>query len=223
MAIRLTKVSPSIIATDYNSDEELKENLKKLEKAGVKMLHLDVMDGKFVKSTTFNHEFVEKIRDLTTLMLDVHLMIENPEKQIDKYIEAGAEILTVHFEALKKPKETLAKIRAKGVLAGLAISPKTKVSEIEEILKEDLINIVLVMSVEPGACGQKFIEGSEEKVRQIKKINKKITVEIDGGISPDNAKMVRAAGASILVSGSSVFRAKDMKKTIKKIKGGLFG
>ena len=126
MATKLIRVSPSILAIDYNNDEVLKKELQKIELAGANMVHIDVMDGKFVKNKTFDHTFVDKIKDMTTLILDVHLMVENPDKVIEDYAKAGADILTVHYEACKNPLETIKKIKDNNMVAGLAINPKTQ-------------------------------------------------------------------------------------------------
>ncbi len=220
MKARLIKISPSIIAVDYNNEEVLKQSLADIEKAGASMVHLDVMDGKFVKNTTFDYNFINKVKDMTSLILDVHLMVESPEKVIDKYIDSGADIITVHYEACKDIVKTLEYIRSKNVVAGVAINPKTPAIKIKDILKNELADIVLVMGVKPGACGQKFIPGSAEKVAEIREMDKKVYIEIDGGVTTKNAYLLRKMGANIIVSGSTIFSSKNMKKTIKQLKGG---
>ena len=220
MTKRLIRVSPSIIAVDYKDDEVLKHALEDIEKAGANMVHVDVMDGKFVKNTTFDYKFVDKIKDMTSLMLDVHLMVENPsEELIEKYADAGADIITVHYETCKNIEKTLKLIKSKNVVAGVAISPKTPALKLKDLLDANLIDVVLVMGVKPGACGQKFIPGSAEKVAEIREMNKKVFIEIDGGVNLKNAPILRKMGANILVSGSTVFTAKNMKKTIHSLKG----
>ena len=219
MANKLIRVSPSILAIDYNNDEILQKALIDIEKAGANMVHLDVMDGKFVKNKTFDHKLVDKIKDMTSLLLDVHLMIENADAVIDKYAEAGADIITVHFEACKNIEETLKKIKAKNVVSGVAINPKTPALKLKDLLDTGLVDVVTVMSVQPGACGQKFIPGSAEKVAEIRELNKKVFIEIDGGVNTKNAPILRKLGANIIVSGSTIFSSKNIKKTIKQLKG----
>lgn len=219
MKPRLIKVSPSILAIEYKNDKILDLALADIEKAKANFVHIDVMDGKFVPNKTFDHKFVDKVRDKTNLLLDVHLMVENPDEVIDKYIEAGADILTVHYEACKNIKETLKRINEKNVVAGLAISPKTSVLKIKDLLDTGLVDLVCVMGVKPGACGQTFIPGSAEKVAEIRELNKKVYIEIDGGVTLKNAKILRKMGVNIIVSGSTIFNSKNMKKTIKQLKG----
>ncbi len=219
MTPRLIKVSPSILAIDYNNDEVLDKALADIEKAKANYVHVDVMDGKFVKNKTFDHKFVDKLKDKTNLMLDVHLMVENPDAVIDDYANAGADILTVHYEACKDVRATLKKISDKNIVTGLAISPKTPVLKIKDYLDEGLVDIVVVMGVKPGACGQAFIPGSAEKVAEIRELNKKVYIEIDGGVTLKNASLLRKMGVNIIVSGSTIFNAKNMKKVIKNLKG----
>lgn len=214
-----TRVSPSIIAMDYKDDEALKKALEDIESAGANFVHLDVMDGKFVKNKTFDHKFVDKVKNMTTLLLDVHLMVEHPEKVVDKYIAAGADILHFHYEATDKPEELLKYIKSKNVLAGLAINPNTPAFKIKDLLKKNLVDVVLVMGVEPGACGQSFIPGSAEKVAEVRELDRSVYIEIDGGVNLKNSKVLRKLGANILVSGSCIFASKNMRKTINHLKG----
>lgn len=222
MTPRIIKVAPSILAIDYNNDEILDKALADIEKAKANYVHLDVMDGKFVTNKTFDHKLVDKIRDKTSLMLDVHLMVENPDAVIDDYAEAGADIITVHYEACKDVRATLKKISDKNIVAGLAISPKTPVIKIKDYLDEGIVDIIVVMGVKPGACGQTFIPGSAEKVAEIRELNKKVYIEIDGGVTLKNASLLRKMGVNIIVSGSTIFNSKNMKKTIQEIKGNDF-
>lgn len=219
MTPRLIKISPSIIAIDYNNDNVLEKALADIEKAKANFVHLDVMDGKFVKNTTFDHKFIDKIRDKTSLMLDVHLMVENPDDVIDDYANAGADIITVHYESCKDVRKTLKKISDKNIVAGLAISPKTPVLKIKDYLDEGIVDIVVVMGVKPGAYGQEFIPGSAEKIAEIRELNKKVYIEIDGGVTLKNAKLLRKMGVNIIVSGLTIFSSKNMKKTVKDLKG----
>lgn len=219
MVTKLIRVSPSIIATNYKDEETLKKALIDIEKAGATMVHLDVMDGKFVKNKTFDHTFVDKIKDMTSLILDVHLMVENPDDVIDDYIRAGADIITIHAEACKNPLETLKYIKNKNAIAGLAINPKTPVLKVKDIILSGYVDIVTVMGVDPGACGQAFIPGSAEKVAEVRELSRRVYIEIDGGVNLKNASILRKMGANIIVSGSCIFGSKNMKKTIKLLKG----
>lgn len=219
MAAKLIRISPSILAIDYNNPEILQKALDDISKAGANMVHIDVMDGKFVKNSTFDQTFVDKIKDMTDLLLDVHLMIENPDEMVEKYIEAGADIVTVHFEACKDIENTLKLIKSKNIVAGIAINPKTPALKIKDLLESGLVDMVTVMSVNPGAYGQKFIPGSAEKVAEIREMNKKVFIEIDGGVTVKNAPILRKLGVNIIVSGSTIFTSKNMKKTIKQLKG----
>ena len=219
MASRLIRISPSILCIDYNNDDVLKVALKDIEKAGAHMVHLDVMDGKFVPNKTFDHKLVNKIQDLTSLMLDVHLMVENPENVISDYAEAGADLITVHYEACKEPLKVLKMIKDKNVLAGISISPQTPALKLKDILASGLVDVVLVMGVNPGASGQTIIPGSAEKVAEIRDMDKKVYIEIDGGVTLKNSSILRRMGANIIVSSKAIFEAKNMKKAIKILKG----
>ena len=217
---RVIRVSPSIIATSYKDNEILFQAIEDLEKAGANWLHLDVMDGKFVQNTTFDYSFVEKIKGKTKMLLDVHLMVQKPEDVIDKYVKAGADILTVHYEACKDPASALKKIKSKNnIIAGLAISPETPVLKIKDLIENSLVDLILVMTVIPGASGQAFMPDIAEKVAEIRELNKKILIEVDGGVNSKNSKSLRNMGANILVSGSFIFNSKNMKKTINQLKG----
>lgn len=216
---KFIKVSPSIIAIDYNDEKVLEENLDKLRKSVASFLHLDVMDGKFVKNKTFDHKFIEAIKNKTDLVLDVHLMVENPDDVILDYINAGADILSVHIEASKDIEKTLKTIRDNGCLAGVAISPKTPVDRIKHLIKNALVDVVVVMSVEPGACGQRFNPEALLKVSEISDMDKSVDIEVDGGVNLENAKVLRKLGASVLVSGSTIFNSTDINSTIKQLRG----
>lgn len=178
------------------------------------LLHCDIMDGKFVESKTFSYDVLKIIKEKTLLPLDVHLMIESPSKFIKKYFQSGANIITVHFEAYKDKKKLikdLKKIRKLGALSGLSIKPKTAVEEILTYIV--YCDIILIMSVEPGKSGQKFIEQTYSKVIELNKIKKdfniKLKIEIDGGINPSVSKKLKEFGADILVSGSYVYNSKN--------------
>lgn len=223
MKPRLIRISPSILCLDYNNDIVLQMALEKIEHSGANMVHLDVMDGKFVENKTFDHKLVSKIKDMTTLMLDVHLMIENPIAKIEDYAKAGADIITVHYEACgDKLEETLKLIKSKNVLAGVAINPKTPALKLKDILATGLVDVVTVMGVKPGASGQTIIPGSAEKVAEIREMDKRVYLEIDGGVTLKNISILRKMGANIIVSSKTIFESKNMKKTIKALKGGGF-
>lgn len=220
---KVIKVSPSIIASkDYKNEEELDKSLAKIEKAGANFVHLDVMDGKFVQNETFESDFVELVSKKTNLILDVHLMVENPDSEIDKYAKAGADIISVHYEACKDLVATLRKIKSKNVIAGVVINPETSVLKIKDIIEARVADLVLVMSVKPGASGQAFQPSAYEKILEIREYSKKILIEVDGGVNPKNAPKLIKCGANILVSGSCVFNSLDMKKTIDQLKGKTF-
>ena len=214
-----TRVAPSILAIDYNNKEILDLALEDIEDAGANFVHLDVMDGKFVSRKTFDEKLVDYVKNKTTLLLDVHLMVENPEKEVDKYINAGADILTFHYEASKDPEKLLKYVKSKNVLAGLAISPETPAFKIKDLLRKNLIDVVVVMGVQPGDYGQAFIPGSAEKVAEVRELDHSVYIEIDGGVTLKNSKVLRKLGANILVSGSFVFNSKNIKKAINGLKG----
>ena len=215
MGIKIIRVSPSLIATDYKNEENLEKTLHLLEKSQASMIHLDVMDGKYVKNKTFDHEFVDKLKNKTWMMLDVHLMVENPDEVVDKYIKAGADIISVHFDKCKDLTGTLKKIKSKNVLTGVVLNPKDPTIKLKEILKTGLVDIVMVMGVNPGSYGQTFIPGMGEKVAEIREMDRSVLIEVDGGVTLKNARMLSRMGANILVSGSTIFASKNVKKTIR--------
>ena len=197
--------------------------MKDVEKAGVNFIHFDVMDGKFVPGKTFDHNLVNFVKANTSLMLDVHLMVEHPEDVIDNYIKLGVDIISFHFEAVKDAKPLLKKIKDKNILAGIAISPKTPAYKIKELVTSNLVDVVLVMGVEPGNYGQTFIPGSAEKVAEIRDFDRSVYIEIDGGVTIKNSKLLRKMGANILVSSSTLFNSKNMRKTVSALKGNDYG
>lgn len=215
------KIAPSIIAVDYNNEDVLNKALKDLKASKIALLHLDVMDGKFVTNKTFDHTFVEKMKDKTDFILDVHLMVENPMNSLEDYIQAGADILTVHHEAVKESAEAvLNKIRSYGLLAGISINPETKVEVLKPYLDKNLVDVVLLMSVTPGACGQKFNANVFDKMEWLQKNYPKVDIEVDGGVNQTNAPSLIEMGAKVLVSGSTIFNSSDIAKTIKELKRG---
>jgi ribulose-phosphate 3-epimerase len=191
-----------------------------LNKSEAEWYHLDVMDGSFVPNISFGLPIIEQIRKATTKVCDVHLMIVHPEKYIEAFKKAGADILTVHYEACPNLLDTLAQIKAQGMKAGVAINPDTDINVLKEFISE--IDLVCVMSVFPGFGGQKFIEGTYEKVTTLKLIiqtaGAKTLIQIDGGVSESNAKALVTAGADVLVAGTTVFKAADPIKTISALR-----
>lgn len=218
------KIAPSILSADFSV---MGEAIKKLEKSGADLIHCDVMDGTFVEPITFGGQMVKNIRPLTKLPLDAHLMIEHPKTQIKFFAEAGADIITVHYKACKKIsdtylQETLQLIKSYGVKCGAVVNPDVPVENIFPVFP--LCDMVLLMSVYPGYGGQKFIPEVLEKVKKARDYAIKIgrpdmDIEIDGGVTEDNAKIIREAGANVLVAGSAVFKASDMACAIKNIRG----
>ena len=218
-----TKIAPSILSADFSV---MGEAIKRLEKCGADLIHCDVMDGSFVEPITFGGQMIKNIRPLTKLPLDAHLMIEHPKTQIKFFAEAGADIITVHYKACAKIsdtylKETLELIKSYGVKCGAVVNPDVPVEKIFEVFP--LCDMVLLMSVYPGYGGQKFIPEVLEKVKKAREYAVKIgrpdmDIEIDGGVTLENCKTIREAGANVLVAGSTVFKSEDMKKTIADLK-----
>ena len=215
--MRKTMLSPSILDSDFT---KIRDTIKKLEKAGADYIHLDVMDGDFVPNLTFGPKIIKPMRKLTKLPFDTHLMISSPERYIDSFIDAGADIVTIHVEATKNIQKALNMIKKRGKKAGISIKPKTPVSRILKYLPQ--LHLVLIMSVEPGFGGQKFMEPMLKKARALRKIidkkKYKCLLEIDGGISEKTAPLACAAGIDILVAGSAIFKSKNIITAAKKIK-----
>ena len=217
------KIAPSILSADFS---HLGEAVKKLEMSGADMIHCDIMDGSFVEPITFGAQAVKNIRPLTKLPLDVHLMIEHPKSQIKFFAEAGADIITVHFEACRKVsesylKETLEMIKSYGIKCGAVVNPDTPVESIFPVF--GLCDMVLLMSVFPGYGGQKYIEEVTAKIASARAYANSIgkhdlDIEVDGGITEENCKKIIGAGASVLVAGNIVFKSQNMSETIKRLR-----
>ena len=213
------KIAPSILSADFG---QLGSEIKKLEKAGADMIHIDVMDGHFVPNLTVGPPVIKTLRKYTKLPFDVHLMISPVHKYIKDYAEAGADIITIHPEATDNLQESIEHIKKFGKKVGVSLNPNTQIDIIEKLLVE--INLVLIMSVHPGFAGQKFIPNVLNKIKELKKIKDKknlnFDIEVDGGINFDNSKLVVEAGANILVSGSTIFKNNkgDIKKNIDILK-----
>ena len=216
--MKKVQIAPSILSADFS---RMGEEILSLEKSGADIVHCDVMDGVFVNNITFGIKMIEDIRKLTSLPLDCHLMIVNPEKYVERFAKAGADYITVHYEACKDNlKEVLTLIKSTGVKCGAVINPDTPVEAIQEVLP--LCDMVLVMSVFPGFGGQKFIPSALDKLRTLRQMidnsGKEIDLEIDGGVTEENVEEIKAAGANVIVAGSTVFKTADRAAIIAKLK-----
>jgi len=206
-------IAPSILSADFT---RLGEELKAIEKAGADWIHIDVMDGHFVPNITYGPIMVEACKRASNLVLDVHLMIEKPDLIIPEFAKAGADYISVHAEACTHLHRSLQLIKSLGVKSGVALNPATPLSSIEYVM--DQLDFILIMSVNPGFGGQKFIDSSIDKIRllsnQLKERNLKTLIQVDGGINKDTIKAVSEAGASSFVAGSAIFHTDDYQKTI---------
>ncbi len=211
------KIAPSILAADFS---KLAEEVKEAEAAGADMIHIDVMDGHFVPNISMGPFIVEAVRKVTSLPLDVHLMIENPDRYIEQFIDAGADYITIHMEASPHIHRTVQEIRRLGAKPGVVINPGTPASSISSII--DYVDMVLVMTVNPGFGGQSFIPGVLPKIREIKQmiIGKEldIDIEVDGGINSETLKLCKDAGANIFVAGSAIFSQTDRQKAMNELR-----
>lgn len=216
----MIKIAPSILSADFSM---LGSEIKELERCGADFIHIDVMDGHFVPNITFGPPVIKAIRSFTKLPFDVHLMIDEPAKYIEDFVKAGADIITVHYEADKHIDRTINYIKSFNTKAGVALNPATPVSCLKDII--GLLDMVLIMSVNPGFGGQKFISYSLDKINEVKKLsennNPELLIQVDGGIDLTNIKDVVSHGANVIVAGSSVFRNRTIKENITSLKEGI--
>lgn len=205
-------VAPSLLAADFS---KLREEIQEVESYGAEYLHLDVMDGNFVPNISFGAPVISSIRKHSNLVFDVHLMVENPDRFIKDMVDAGADVITIHAEATKHLNRTIQLIKSYGKKVGVALNPSTPLDVIKYDLKD--IDMVLIMTVNPGFGGQAFIEGMLQKIKDLRSIDSNIDIQVDGGINDKTSKLVKEAGANILVAGSYLFKG-DYKQKIESLR-----
>ncbi|MBQ8872635.1 MAG: ribulose-phosphate 3-epimerase [Clostridia bacterium] len=206
-------ISPSILTLDFSN---IQTQCAKLQRDGADWIHLDVMDGIFVPNSTFDWQLVSQVKQAVTIPLDVHLMVVDPINVVDNYAKAGADIITFHMEAAKDVVATIKAIKKSSCKVGISIKPATPVAEIEPYLP--LIDMVLVMSVEPGFGGQKFMPSAVQRIAQIRALNHDILIQVDGGINTQTAPLVKNAGANVLVAGSAIVNTDNWEKAISNLR-----
>ena len=213
----MKKIAPSILSSDFGN---LAREIRAVEEAGADYIHIDVMDGHFVPNLTVGPVVVECVRKLTRLPLDVHLMVERPENLLDAFIKAGSDIITVHVEATPHLHRAIQSIKEKGAKAGVSLNPSTPIQGIEPVIED--VDMVVIMSVNPGFGGQELIRSALAKIKRVRKLldeaGSKAELEVDGGIKAENIRDVSLAGADVFVSGSGIFKTKDYKKTIAEMR-----
>ena len=215
----MVKIAPSILSADFS---KLGQEVVKLHNAGADFIHIDVMDGEFVPNITFGMPVIKAIRNKTDKVFDVHLMINNPQRYIDEFITAGADIITLHYESEKHLDRAIQYIKSKGIKAAVALNPATPTVVLKNIIGS--LDMVLIMSVNPGFGGQSFIPYSLDKIREVKQMaieanNEDILIQVDGGIDSNNVKDVVEAGANVIVAGSAVFKNGNIEENIKALRG----
>ena len=213
----MIKIAPSILSADFS---KLDEQIKLIEKGGADMVHLDVMDGHFVPNITFGAPVIKMLRGVTDVPFDVHLMIENPERFIDDFVDAGADIITVHAESTVHLHRLIQQIKAHGVKAAVSLNPATPLGVLEYVLED--IDMVLIMSVNPGFGGQSFIPQCKDKIKALKKMivdkNLDVEIQVDGGVKLDNIREIMECGADIFVAGSAIFGESDVVEATRAFK-----
>lgn len=215
----MVKIAPSILSADFS---KLGDEVVKLHDAGADFIHIDVMDGEFVPNITFGMPVIKAIRNKTDKVFDVHLMINNPQRYIDDFIAAGADIITIHYESERHLDRAIQYIKSKGVKAAVALNPATPTMVLKDIIAN--LDMVLIMSVNPGFGGQKFIHYSLDKIKEVKEMaikanNPDILIQVDGGVDKSNVKDVIEAGANVIVAGSAVFGDGNIEENIKALRG----
>lgn len=213
----MIKIAPSILSADFS---KLEQEISLIEKGGADLIHLDIMDGHFVPNITFGAPVIKKLRKTTDLLFDVHLMIENPEDYIEDFVDAGADIITVHAESTVHLHRLIQNIKSHGVKAAVSLNPATPLGVLEYVLED--LDMVLIMSVNPGFGGQSFIPQCKEKIKILKKMitdkNLDIDIQVDGGVKLDNVKEIVKCGANVIVAGSAIFGADDVVEATRQFK-----
>lgn len=210
----MIKLAPSILSADF---AKLLEDVKKVEEAGCEYLHIDVMDGHFVPNITLGPGIVKSLRKDVNMIFDTHLMIENPDNYIKDFVDAGSDLIVVHVEACRHLHRTIQNIKSHNVKAGVALNPATSIETIKHVLQD--VDMVLIMTVNPGFGGQSFIESMIDKIKELKQIidekNLNVDIQVDGGIKPSNIHQVVEAGANIIVAGSAIFNSENIEETVQ--------